>query len=195
MVSVSYMQMFLTISILWILVRGVCCLRSRRFDWKREASLLLVYICIVVVVRFTFCPFGKVNGQIQPLRFDAAKVFPVKLNLKPFVYLFDYPTMGEAMLNLIGNTAMFLPLGIVWPAVFKKLNTHGKVIAAGFCTSLCIEILQLPFYDRTSDIDDLILNTTGFVVGYGIYLLVRKLAKALKKREIQEWSTSSRKNP
>ena len=83
--------------------------------------------------------------------------------------------MKEALLNLIGNTAMFIPLGIVWPAVFKKLNNHWKVIAAGFGVSLIIEILQLPFFDRATDIDDLILNTLGFLMGYGIYLLVKKL--------------------
>ena len=81
--------------------------------------------------------------------------------------------MREALLNLIGNTAMFIPLGIIWPAVFKNLNSHWKVIAAGVGTSLCIELMQLPFYDRTTDIDDLLLNSVGFLVGYGIYLLVR----------------------
>lgn len=181
MFSISYLQMVVGITILWVIVRAACAVRSGKLDWKREVSLLLVYICIVVVVRFTFCPFGKVNGQIQPLRFDSRKIFPLWLNLKPFVYLFDYPTLREALVNLIGNTAMFIPLGIVWPSVFPKLNTHTKVIAAGFCASLCIEILQLPFYDRASDIDDLILNTTGYVIGYGIYLLVRKIAGLLKK--------------
>lgn len=177
MIAISYLQMVIVISVLWVAVRGICFLRSRKWDIKRELTLLLVYICIIVVVRFTFCPFGKVEGKIQPLLFDKAKIFPLWLNLKPFVYLLDYPTVKEILLNLIGNTAMFIPLGIVWPSVFKKLNTHGKVIAAGFGTSLCIEILQLPFYGRASDIDDLILNTAGFVMGYGIYLLVRRLAK------------------
>ena len=120
------------------------------------------------------------NGKIQPLLFDGAKILPFWLNLKPLIYLFDYPTMGEALLNLMGNTAMFVPLGIVWPAVFKKLNTHGKVIAAGFGVSLTIEILQLPFFDRATDVDDLLLNTLGFLVGYGIYLLVKKLRKGRK---------------
>ena len=112
--------------------------------------------------------------------FDKEKLFPLWVNFKPFVYLLDYPTMREVLLNLIGNTAMFLPLGIVWPAVFKKLDTHGKVIAAGVGGSLTIELLQLPFFDRASDIDDLILNTLGFLLGYGIYLLVNKL-KSNKK--------------
>jgi glycopeptide antibiotics resistance protein len=134
-----------------------------------------VYICIVVVVRFTFCPFGKVDGRIQPLMFDHQKILPFWLNLKPFIYLFDYPTIGDALLNLIGNTAMFIPLGIVWPAVFKKLNTHLKVITAGAGVSLIIELLQLPFYNRATDIDDLVLNSAGFIIGYGFYLLVQHL--------------------
>lgn len=177
MTEISYLQMVLTVSMIWIFVRGICWAKEKEIRWKRELQMLLVYICIVVVVRFTFCPFGKVDGKIQPLLFDREKIFPLWLNLKPFVYLFDYPTMKEALLNLIGNIAMFIPLGIIWPAVFKKLNTHGKVIAAGVGASLAIEILQLPFYGRSTDIDDLILNSLGFLMGYGIYLLVKKLRK------------------
>ena len=167
--------MVLAISVIWVVVRAVCWIKAKRFDIKRELQLLLVYICIVVVVRFTFCPFGKVDGKIQPLLFDSTKIFPLWVNFKPFIYLFDYPTMKEALLNLIGNAAMFIPLGIVWPAVFKKLNTHGKVIAAGVGVSLAIEILQLPFFDRATDIDDLILNSAGFLLGYGIYLLAKRI--------------------
>lgn len=178
--SISYLQMVLFISAVWLIVRAICCFRVKRFDPKREVQLLLVYVCIIVVVRFTFCPFGKVNGQIQPLVFDGARMLPFWLNLKPFVCLFDYPTIGDAWLNLIGNTTMFIPLGIVWPAVFKKLNTHLKVIAAGVGVSLCIELMQLPFFDRATDIDDLILNSVGFLAGYGIYLLAKKFTDSRK---------------
>ena len=177
MVEIYYSQMLLVISALWLLVRAACWLKNKKIDWIREAQLLLVYICIIVVARFTFCPFGKVDGKIQPLLFDKDKILPFWLNFKPFVYWFDYPTMKEALLNLIGNTTMFIPLGIVWPSVFKNLNTHGKVIAAGVGVTLTIEVLQLPFFGRATDIDDLILNSLGFLMGYGIYLLVRKLRK------------------
>lgn len=175
--EIFYGQMVIIISALWLLVRGICWLKNKRIDWKREAQLLLVYICIIVVVRFTFCPFGKVDGKIQPLLFDKDKILPFWLNYLPFVHWFEYPTMKEALLNLIGNTTMFIPLGIVWPSVFKKLNTHGKVIAAGVGVSLIIEVLQLPFYGRATDIDDLILNSAGYLMGYGIYLLAHKLRK------------------
>ena len=173
--------MLIVISILWILVRGIVCYKNKKCDWKRELQLILVYICLIVVARFTFCPFGKVDGKIQPLIFDVANAFPPRINWIPMVNLLDYEIFGEILLNLIGNTAMFIPIGIVWPACFKALDTHGKVIAAGAGLSLCIEILQLPFYDRVSDVDDLILNTAGFLIGYGIYLLVKKICSLAKK--------------
>ena len=182
MVSIFYWQMVVAISAVWLVIRAIHWIRDKKFSIKRELALLLVYICIVVVVRFTFCPFGKVNGKIQPLLFDKDKILPFWLNFKPFIYLFDYPTKREALLNLIGNTTMFIPLGIVWPAVFQQLNKPWKVIAAGVGVSLTIEILQLPFYGRSTDIDDLILNSAGFLVGYGIYLLVTAIATAIRKR-------------
>lgn len=177
MIPISYTSVMIGITALWILARGLVCKTTNVFSWRREAQLMLVYICIVVVVRFTFFPFSKVDGKIQPLIFDTVNALNFRINLLPLVYLMDYEVRREALINVIGNTAMFIPLGIVWPVCFRQLNTHGKVIAAGVGFSLFIEILQLPFYDRVSDIDDLILNTLGFLIGYGIYLLVKKCRK------------------
>ena len=182
MITLSYPSVMAGITLLWVLLRGIICLRQGRIRWKRELQLILVYICILVVTRFTFFPFSKVNGQVQPLLFDAARIFPPRINLLPIVYLFDYPIFREALLNLIGNTAMFIPLGIVWPSVFKQLDSHSKVIAAGVGYSLFIEILQLPFFDRVTDIDDLMLNSLGFLMGYGIYLLVNAVKRLCKRR-------------
>ena len=180
MISISYAAMVLWISALWLLVRVFCWIAQRRIHWRRELQLMLVYICIVVVVRFTFCPFGKVDGKIQPLVFDPALAFPPRINLEPFVHMADYPTRCNILMNFFGNAAMFLPLGIIWPIVFKKLSSHWKVMAAGVGCSLCIELLQLPFYDRVSDIDDLIMNSFGFLIGYIILLLVRMLSRTGK---------------
>ena len=162
---------------LWILIRAFIWLKTKQISLRRELELILVYICLVVVARFTFFPFSKVDGQIQPLLYDPASVFPPRINLIPFVYLFDYQIRREALINVIGNTAMFIPIGIIWPSVLRKLDTSFKVISAGIGLSLFIEILQLPFFDRVSDIDDLLLNSLGFLLGYGIYLIVKKASK------------------
>ena len=184
MIEIYYPIMVLIISVLWILARILCCRKSGFFSWKRELQLMLVYICIIVVVRFTFCPFGKVDGKIQPLLFDPSQILPFRLNFLPLVYLFDYPDPREILLNVIGNTAMFIPLGIIWPSVFPKLRPFGRSMAAGIGCSLLIEILQLPFFDRVSDIDDLILNSLGFLVGYLLWLLTTSIIK-FTKRKIQ----------
>ena len=181
MIEISYFAMVAFITALWILIRFLFC-KKNGFSLKRELELILVYICLIVVARFTFFPFSKVDGKIQPLVFDASQVFPVRLNLIPIVYLFDYEIRREALINFIGNTAMFVPIGIIWPSVFKQLDTHKKVIAAGVGYSLLIEIVQLPFFDRVSDIDDLILNSLGFLMGYGIYLLVKAGKRFFKRR-------------
>lgn len=181
MIQIPFAAAMLLVSFLWILVRAAVCINQKHISWKREAQLMLVYICIVVVMRFAFFPFSKVGGRIQPLLFDAAAMFPPRINLIPFVNLLNYEIYKEMLINVIGNTTMFIPLGIVWPCVFKKLDTHAKVIAAGVGFSLCIEILQLPFFDRVTDIDDLILNSVGFAVGYGIYLLVKTVKNYCRK--------------
>ena len=181
MIQISYTSMVVFISIIWCLVRMVCAIKTKRANWTREIQLLLVYVCIVVVARFTFFPFSKVNGEIQPLVYESAKVYPFRINWIPFVNLFDYPEMRDILINVIGNTAMFIPLGIVWPSVYKGLDTHWKVISAGIGVSLCVEILQLPFYDRVSDIDDLLLNSLGFIIGYLLYLLAKLVSKKVSR--------------
>lgn len=169
------------ISLIWVAVRAAVWYRTKKIDWKRELQLLLVYVCFIVVARFTFFPFSKVEGKIQPLVFDAANAFPFRINLIPFVNLFDYPERKDAILNFVGNTTMFIPIGVIWPVVYKELSSHKRVIAAGVGISLFIEILQLPFFDRVSDIDDLILNSAGFIIGYMLYLLFKYIAKKLPK--------------
>ena len=177
MIEISFLSAQIFITFLWIIIRGIICVKNKKFDPKRELQLLLVYICIMVIARMTFFHLEKIDGKVQPLIFDLANIFPPRINLIPFVNLFDYDNMRDALLNFVGNIAMFIPVGIIWPSVFKKLDTHKKVFAAGFGFSLIIEILQLPFFDRVSDIDDLILNTLGYLIGYGIYLLFKNLRK------------------
>lgn len=177
MIAISYPFVIGLITVLWILTRILIWKKTGHVSVRREAELILVYICLVVVARFTFFPFSRVDGRVQPLIFDAVQMWDFRINLLPLVYITDYEALWEMKVNLIGNTAMFIPVGIIWPSVFRKLDTHRKVIAAGVGFSLFIEILQLPFYDRVTDIDDLILNSLGFLMGYGIFLLVKKMRK------------------
>ena len=177
MVAISFLTAELVFTVIWLLLRFVIWLRQGRIAWKREAVLLLMYINLAVIIRFVFFPKALVNGHIQPLVFDPAAAFPFRVNLVPFVHLFDYDNIRDIIWNVVGNTIMFIPSGVILPVVYRKLNRFGKVIAAGALIALCIEILQLPFASRASDVDDLILNMLGVGAGYGIYTAVSRLKR------------------
>ena len=174
MIEIPFLLSEVVFAAIWMIIRAAVWIRQKRIDWKREAVLLLMYINLAVILRFTFFPMEKVDGRIAPLLFDIAAVFPFRINLVPFVNLFDYESRRDMLLNIIGNTAMFIPSGIILPIVYKKLDTFRKVVKAGFFISLCIEITQLPFSVRATDIDDLILNTLGVIIGYWIYALIKR---------------------
>lgn len=178
MIDIPFLLTEVIFTTVWLAIRISLWIRKKHIDWKREAVLILMYINLAVMIRFTFFPMSRVDGHVQPLVFDIAAAFPFRINLIPFVNLFDYDSKRDLLLNVIGNSAMFIPSGIVLPIVYKRLNTVWKVLAAGAGISLCIEILQLPFSVRASDIDDLIMNTLGVMAGYGVYALIRGLRKA-----------------
>ena len=177
MFEMSFLATELVFTAIWLLIRIAVWVRQGGVNWKREAVLLLMYINLAVIIRFVFFPRAFVEGHIQPLVFEPAAALPLRINLVPLVHLFDYGSVGDIIWNVAGNAAMFIPSGIVLPIVYRKLDSFWKVAAAGACISLCIEILQLPFASRASDIDDLILNTLGVVVGYGVYAAFKRLGR------------------
>ena len=177
MVEISFLSAELFYTAIWSLTRFIVWKQQGQISWKREAVLLLMYINLAVIIRFVLFPRALANGHVQPLVFDPATAIPFRTNLIPFIYLFDYDNVRDIIWNVVGNMIMFIPTGIVLPAIYKKLNCFWKVVAVGALISLCTEILQLPFPARASDVDDLILNTLGVAVGYGIYAAFRRLKR------------------
>lgn len=175
MLELPFLTVELLFAALWLLIRSLIWMKQERVDWRREAILLLMYINLAVILRFTFFPMSRVNGTVPPLRFSLA--FPFRVNVIPFARLLDYSSKRDLLLNVVGNICMFIPSGVLLPLLYKKLSRFWQVVGAGFLLSLCIEIMQLPFSERASDVDDLILNTAGVIIGYGIYVLVKRSLK------------------
>ena len=173
MIEISFLSGQIFVVCGWILWR-VLANRRKTVDWKSEAKQLLFLINLLVIYRVTFHPFSKVDGQVQPLIFERAAAWPFRMNLVPFVNLLDYESKKDLLLNIIGNFALFIPTGIVTPILYRNLDSLKKVTLTGFLISLTIEIIQLPFAVRASDVDDLILNTAGCLLGYALYRLFRR---------------------
>ena len=79
---------------------------------------------------------------------------------------------------LIVNMLMFIPMGIMLPLVFKNINKKNIFVIAILIT-LSIEILQ-PIVGRSFDIDDIIMNFIGSIIGYLAVTIFIKLKETNK---------------
>ena len=110
MIEISYLQMFIFITLIWILVRFIIAIRFKKFSVKRELQMLLVYICLVVIARFVYFPLHFVDGKIGTLTIGFSTTLSDMISLIPFFFLFD--RYDGWLINIIGNIAMFIPVGI-----------------------------------------------------------------------------------
>lgn len=70
--------------------------------------------------------------------------------------------------QLFMNILMIVPLGFILPVIFKTLRKWWKTGICVMVIIICIEIFQY-FIGRSADIDVLIMNTFGGVIGYAIF--------------------------
>lgn len=103
-------------------------------------------------------------------------------NFIPFQFAADFlrhdVSVDVSLKNILGNFALFIPIGILLPALCGKADRWYKGVLAGFIVSLTCEILQYVFGLGAADVDDLILNTLGAAAGSCIYFgLIARLEK------------------
>ena len=108
------------------------------------------------------------------------------INLIPFRTITDYLFNDDvivrnfALSNIIGNIAIFIPMGIYIPLLINKKSifTNSAIVAS---MSLCVEIVQFIFAVGTADIDDIILNTIGGLLGILIFKIIYLIFKDKSK--------------
>ncbi len=143
---------------------------------KKAELLLWVFVFyLICLVQITVFRYG-INPQLWQTReslLETVNLVPLKHTIK----LYYAYTKWYFYYNLLGNILWFVPLGALLPAVSdsgKPPRRRGfwYCTAAGLCCSLCIELLQLLFVTGITDIDDLLFNTLGAALGYGLYRLI-----------------------
>ena len=81
------------------------------------------------------------------------------VNIIPFVYMID------DLVNACLNVLLFIPFGFFLPVLWKEFRSVKRIFAAGFTMTLFIEAAQI-FTGRATDIDDIITNIAGTLIGY-----------------------------
>lgn len=162
----------------WIFYRLLVLVRKKKNgqtpDLKSELILTLFVIYISTVLELTIAPapisfFGNHSGPVL-------NIVPVINTYKQFISTLTEPDSTDrdfALENIIGNVILFFPMGIFLPVVYRKINSIKKIAITCFLCSLAIEGTQLLLRRfgtyRTADIDDIILNTIGGIIGWFVF--------------------------
>lgn len=110
-----------------------------------------------------------------------------RINMQPlrlFFTAFRYGSNNASgVWQFFLNIIMFVPLGFLYPIVFKKhRNWHSVLIVSFICTA-ATELVQLITH-RGTDIDDIIANILGGLCGFAVYLILVGLVNCIKHRKV-----------
>ncbi|MCM1125728.1 MAG: VanZ family protein [Lachnospiraceae bacterium] len=95
----------------------------------------------------------------------------------------DYSYMLNSFENLVGNVAVFIPFGFLFPYVFQRGRNFFIMFLNAFLFVLGIEVFQLFSAFGAFDVDDILLNCIGAVIGYVCYFLFEKFRSCHRKRK------------
>lgn len=176
----SFFPLTLIITV-FLIFSGIKLIR-RKITTLKFIYLILLGVYTANLINLTFFPFPFQNQLIEIMIEDH---LGLKHNLIPFKGLSDGFKTNYfiiPIIQLIKNVILFIPLGFLMPLIYSEIKIK-KIILIGFLTSLSIEITQfllgqiIGYNYRSFDIDDLITNTTGTILGILAYKILCSVAK------------------
>jgi len=184
----TYLQSMFIYSLIGLFIYGVPRIilikkKQLKIYWLREIILSLFVAYLSGLLSQTIMPdFTFVDSLTRELyfwfNFDNINA---NINLIPFKSITEYLyTTNSAVddwgaissLNLLANLMLFLPLGIFAPLLWIKLRSFKSILLLGIGFVTTIEFIQY-FIGRSSDIDDIILNSLSILIGFSIFRLLQ----------------------
>ena len=148
-----------------ILYSPICFLLRKRVPPVKQFAYFLFEACAIIVLAATV-----IVGASKTSAADRS------LNIIPFRVFQEAWSMPEPkkIAQTVANVVMFVPLGFLLPVAFRKMRSFGKTTLSLALFSFAIEFTQY-FTGRSADIDDLMLNTLGGILGYLFFFAISKL--------------------
>lgn len=142
--------------------------RHENITQLKTKVLFITYLIALFII--TIYRFGNTNEYAD------INIIPFKLLIESYQYsVSDNPQMALPVLlyNVIGNIIWFIPMGF-FLAYFMKSNRFIRVCILCLLISVWIETIQYLLVVGISDIDDVIFNTIGGIIGFCIYQIAIK---------------------
>lgn len=184
--------MIIVFVVIYLIYRMCCCVKSKQFDALKEFLYFMLFLYFSVMAQVTIFKHGHV--------FEWPSNGMYRINLIPLIETIKMLTngwnIGYSYYQVIANILLFMPLGFLLPLLFEDIRSWKKIFIYGCLTSVIIEVAQIFTLLNVTDIDDMIFNTLGAVLGYACYLIFIKLIHRLKlKTFVDKLIITSTLNP
>lgn len=172
-------EMMIKVFVLFYLIYRICCyVRSKQFDTLKEFLYFILFLYFSIMAQVTIFKYGRLfewpSNGVENLN---------RINMSPLIETIKMLNSAwntrYSYYQVIANILLFMPLGFLLPLLFEDIRSWKKIFIYGCLTSVIIEVAQIFTLLNVTDIDDVILNTLGSLLGYACYLLFIKLAYRL----------------
>ena len=147
-------------------------------------ALFFVYLLIVIKLIIFKYPYSQLKAIVDTWEKDVILEGLDTANFTLFktirMYI-DYSYMLNSFENLVGNVVVFIPFGFLLPYVLKRGRNFLVMLLNAFLFVLGIEVFQLFSAFGAFDVDDILLNCFGAVLGYFGYLIWEGIKKRIEK--------------
>lgn len=150
--------------------------RNQKLGWV----FFISYLALLVYFMFFAESFGR-----DPVQRDYAYNLELFKEIKRFYHYRHQLGIKAFLMNVIGNVIAFMPCGFFLPIVSRRGRKWYNMVWLVFGLSLCIEVTQLICKVGSFDVDDLLLNTSGGILGYLCNRIVQRI-RIRRKRLAKE---------
>ena len=140
--------------------------RNQKLGWVMFGA----YLASLVYFMFFAESFGR-----APAQREYAYNLELFREIRRFYQYRHQLGMEAFLLNVVGNVIAFLPCGFFLPVILKNGRKWYSICLLSFGISLCIETIQLICKVGSFDVDDLLLNTAGGILGFVLYCIVQQM--------------------
>lgn len=154
---------------------------NQEFLSVKHRNVARIFFLIYFLILFYFLFFSEKMGRTYSERTYHYNLIPFH-EISRFITYYKVLGMEAVLLNIVGNIVAFMPIGIFFPMYSKRCRKFFYTAFYSLEMSLLVELLQLVFKVGSFDVDDILLNTLGGILGYVVYVACVKIYQKKRKR-------------
>lgn len=178
-IMAAFLPVYIIARVVWVGKRS----ETRSLARELVLGLFVVFMFGLLFLTFEDNGISWMKAETPGKAWDRLR-YGIGVNFVPFKTIRSYLKYSAgsdyAIVNIAGNVLMFMPWGMGLPLLWRKLRSPWKVMLASVALPVFVEFCQL-FIGRSVDIDDVILNFAGGVLGGLVYFVLSKVFPKIDK--------------